>query len=95
LDGQDGAELLQLNHDNSVTGVAVTADGARIVTSSIDGARLWDAAVIKDFTELRKSFREHPLMTEIEQLFRPSLPREAAETAELSTPERKCIGGPE
>jgi WD40 repeat protein/energy-coupling factor transporter ATP-binding protein EcfA2 len=39
---------------------------------------LWEAAALDDFRNYRKWGREHPLMTEIEQLFTPSLPAEQA-----------------
>lgn len=40
---------------------------------------LWEKAVVDDFAEYRAHFHQHQLMTEIEQLFKPSLPVEASE----------------
>jgi len=35
--------------------------------------RPWEVAILRDFRLLREQGREHPLMVEIEQLFKPSL----------------------
>jgi hypothetical protein len=40
---------------------------------------LWEKMVVDDFAEYRAHFRQHQLMTEIEWLFKPSLPVEAGE----------------
>ena len=37
----------------------------------------WEKLIVDDFQSLREQGREHPLMTEIEQLFKPSLSVEA------------------
>ena len=38
------------------------------------GGGPWEKVLVNDFQNLRKEGRVHPLMTEIEQLFKPSLP---------------------
>ena len=38
--------------------------------------RPWEVAVLRDFRLLREQGREHPLMVEIEQLFKSSIPDE-------------------
>jgi WD40 repeat protein len=45
----------------------------------VPGYKLWEEAVVDDFSLLRERGREHPLMIEIEQLFKPSLPVETGE----------------
>jgi hypothetical protein len=37
----------------------------------VQGEKLWEAVVLKDFAELRKAGLTHPLMDEIEKVFCP------------------------
>jgi hypothetical protein len=41
--------------------------------------RLWEDAIVKDFRDYREQSRHHELMTEIENLFEPSVPAPADE----------------
>ena len=54
-DGTTGKELAVLKgHEGEITSVAVTADGARVVTASKDStARIWDAATGKQLAVLK------------------------------------------
>jgi hypothetical protein len=45
---------------------------------------LWEKAVVEDFAEYRAHFRQHQLMTDIERLFKPSLPDEAGEPGTIA-----------
>jgi hypothetical protein len=55
-DASTGAELLQLKgHTGRVWGVAVTPDGARIITASADNsARVWDLAQLRPSPQQRQ-----------------------------------------
>jgi len=44
-------------------------------TMVLDPPRLWEQAIVEDFPALREQGRDHPLMGEIEQIFKPSLPK--------------------
>jgi WD40 repeat protein len=52
-DAHTGAEIRRFDHRLDVNGVAVTSDGARIVTTSDDmKARIWDASTGKELHQL-------------------------------------------
>ena len=51
----------------------------RGIILDVDQGKKWEEAVVRDFQDLRENGRDHQLMTEIEQLFKPSRPVQAGE----------------